>query len=80
MTTLRNIQMPTINVSAAPPTIQNIQLANIAIASNPAAAGLRAIQLAYIMVIANGQRFQPLGPVIGLNCWTPCGTLMWNGV
>lgn len=60
--------------------IQNSQLGSISLLSNPAAFGLDASQLGIIAVVANGQLVQPLGPVIQLSCWTPCGVLLWNGV
>lgn len=34
-----------------------------------------ASQFGAVIVIANGQRFIALNPVIGLGCWSPCATL-----
>jgi hypothetical protein len=81
MTDLRVSQFGSIAVGSPPVAVglRASQLASIAVGSPPAAIGMRASQLAVIAVIANGQTFQPLGPVVGLGCWTPCGNLAWNG-
>lgn len=60
-------------------TLRQSQYALINVMGAPAATGVRLSQLAIIMVVANGKEFQQLGPVINLNCWTPCGVLAWNG-
>lgn len=70
----------TFNLNAVAAGLQASQLSAFAVGSNPAAAGLRVSQLFSIAVIANGQSFQQLNPAIKLSCWTPCGTLLWNGV
>lgn len=73
MTGLRNSQLGTIAVGGAGGSnLRASQYGSIAVASNPAAAGLRASQIAVIAVIANGKNFLPLGPVMPLPCWQPC--------
>ena len=80
MTTLRNSQLASVAVEGGTASsLDASQLAAIAVGSNPAAVGLRASQFAVVAIIANGQDFKPMGPVIGLGCWTPCGTLLFNG-
>jgi hypothetical protein len=80
MTTLRSSQLGAISVNGGTGKLNASQLATVAVAANPAAVGLRVSQLFTVAVIANNRSFKPLGPVIGLNCWTPCGTLLYNGV
>jgi len=80
MTALRVSQLATINVlGGVSAGLRFSQLAAIVVGDNPAALGLRFSQLFTITVSNYGQTYKPLGPVIGLNCWTPCGTLLWNG-
>lgn len=81
MTTLRNSQLAGIGVAANPAAagMRSSQMAAIGVASNPAAAGLRFSQLVAIAVTANGSEYKELGPAIALGCWTPCGTLLYNG-
>jgi hypothetical protein len=81
MTSLRSSQLGSIAIGS-PPTAAGLrasQLGSIAVGAPPAAIGLRASQFGVIAVIANGQNFQPLGPVVSLGCWTPCGNLAYNG-
>lgn len=59
-------------------TLRSSQLTTIAVIAN-GAGFLQVSQLVTVAVIANGKHFQTLGPVIGLGCWTPCGTLAYNG-
>jgi hypothetical protein len=82
MTNLRGSQLASIAVAANPAAggLRASQLASIAVASNPAAIGLRVSQLCTIAVIANNEKYQSMGPVIDLGCWTPCSNLMFNGV
>jgi len=79
MTALRSSQLNTVSVSGGPGNLRASQLLTISVSSAPAATGLRVSQLVTISVIANNYVFQPLGPVVGLGCWTPCGNLIWNG-
>jgi hypothetical protein len=60
-------------------TLRSSQLFTVSVAAPPAAVGLRSSQLMVVAVIANNKTILPLGPAIGLGCWTPCGNLMWNG-
>jgi len=81
MTALRVSQLAAINVLGGVSSgLRFSQLSVIIVGNNPAAAGLRVSQLFTITVSANGQRVQPLGTPVKLGCWTPCGTLIWNGV
>lgn len=81
MTTLRNSQLASLSVVSNPAAIglRASQLAVLSAMAPPFAVGLNASQIAVISVIANGQSFQPLGPVVGLGCWTPCANLAYNG-
>lgn len=79
MTTLKSSQLGTIAVNTGAPNLEASQLGTIAVGSNPSAIELKSSQLFTIAVIANGKDFKPMGPVIGLGCWTPCGTLLFNG-
>lgn len=81
MTDLRFSQFGSIGVASnvAATGLRFSQLGSIAVGSNPAAAGLRVSQFFVIAVTANNKPIQSLGPVINLNCWTPCGVLAWNG-
>lgn len=80
MTALRVSQLSAINVLGGVSSgLRFSQLVMIAVANPPVALGLRVSQLFSIAVVANGEFVQSLGPVIGLNCWTPCGVLLWNG-
>jgi hypothetical protein len=81
MTALRVSQLGTINVLGGVSSgLRFSQLGMISVSANPAAAGLRFSQLGVIAVVAYGETFVPMPPPIKLNCWTPCGVLLWNGV
>lgn len=81
MTILTNSQLglvaPTLNTN---PILQASQLGLISISSPPVAASLDCSQLGVIILMANNTTFLPLGPVVGLGCWTPCANLAYNGV
>jgi hypothetical protein len=80
MTDLRNSQLASVAVEGGTASsLDASQMGAVAVAGNRAAAALEASQLFVIAVIANGKSFKPMGPVIGLGCWTPCGTLLFNG-
>lgn len=80
MTALRISQMGTINVLGGVSSgLRLSQMFITAVSSNPAAAGLRFSQMFTITVINNNRPIKSIGPTIGLGCWTPCGTLLWNG-
>lgn len=80
MTILKNSQLGLASVGASTnPSLQASQLGLISISGNPAAAKLQVSQLGVIMIVGNNSKIQPLGPPIGLGCWTPCGTLAYNG-
>lgn len=78
MTTIRNSQLGVVTAGAGGDNIRVSQLGIVAIMAPPVAAGMRASQLAIVSVIANGQSFQPLEPVIGLGCWSPCNNHMFQ--
>jgi hypothetical protein len=56
-------------------TLRSSQLVAVSVSAPPVAAGLRSSQLMVVSVIANNKTILPLGPVIGLGCWTPCANL-----
>lgn len=81
MTALRVSQLAAINVLGGVSSgLRLSQLAVIAVGNNPAALGVRFSQLVTIALVANAQNFVPLPQPVKLNCWTPCGVLLWNGV
>jgi len=80
MTALRVSQLASINVLGGVSSgLRFSQVLAIVVGNPPMALGLRFSQLFAIAVVANGQMVQSLGPIVPLNCWTPCGTLIWNG-
>jgi len=80
MTTLRSSQLFTMGVVSGAAGLRASQLMSVGVLANPAAAGLRTSQLFTIAVVANNKPYRPIDRVYALNCWTPCGVLLWNGV
>lgn len=80
MTDLRDSQLGAVGVTGGTAAIglNDSQLGSIGVASNPAAAGLNVSQLMVIAVTSNAKQFFTLGPVVGLGCWTPCGSLAYQ--
>jgi hypothetical protein len=79
MTTFRNSQLGTVSAVGGAADLLVSQLVAMPVMENQPAVAIRVSQLAVITIVANGSNFQPLGPVVKLGCWTPCGVLMWNG-